>query len=628
MPASRRFNLASTASRLVVSLVIVAALIPVIDTQLVSPPTAWATNYVVNLTTDGGDGTCDGTCTLRDAIGQANTNGVADIITFDSSVTAAIVLTSTLPTITDTLTIDGSGQTVTVDGANAYRVFNATAPLTLTSLTVQNGNAAGNGGGAAFGSTGTISGVTFISNTADSGGGAYFSGPATVTGTNFISNTANIGSGGAVFLGGATLSAGTFMSNTASSADGGGASFAGTAVVTGTTFVGNTSGGDGGGAIFIVGATLVAAGFTGNLASGDGGGAMFLSKTRATNISVSSNTAGFNGGGVTLSGGADSVIHVSSFRTNAAGDKGGGLSIQSAANVTLSSNFIVDNQAANDGGGTFLHAGTSAILINNFLAKNRVLAPATDRAVITLADISTRMTGRHNTLASAAAGSGLALSAGAGSLGQTVALTNTIFDGFAQGVRAGPFTTAITLDGVLWSGVTTTTQGAGITVTNAYTGAAAFVNPAADDYHLTLPSAARDRGVSTSLNVDFEGDSRPLGPAPDLGADEALPGPNTAPVAVDDTATTPEDTAITLNVLANDSDAEGTALTVAAVGTPSSGTAIISGTTQIVYTPTLNFNGQAVFTYTASDGLLTDTATVTVTVTPVNETLFLPLITR
>jgi hypothetical protein len=38
-----------------------------------------------------------------------------------------------------------------------------------------------------------------------------------------------------------------------------------------------------------------------------------------------------------------------------------------------------------------------------------------------------------------------------------------------------------------------------------------------------------------------------------------------------------------------------------------------------VYTPALNFNGPGVFTYTVSDGALTSTARVTVTVTPVND---------
>lgn len=90
------------------------------------------------------------------------------------------------------------------------------------------------------------------------------------------------------------------------------------------------------------------------------------------------------------------------------------------------------------------------------------------------------------------------------------------------------------------------------------------------------------------------------------------------PVAVDDSATTPEDTAVTLNVLANDTDPDGDPLTISAVSAPANGIVQNTGST-LVYTPTLNFFGQDVFTYIVSDGSLTDTATVTVTVTPVND---------
>ncbi len=82
---------------------------------------------------------------------------------------------------------------------------------------------------------------------------------------------------------------------------------------------------------------------------------------------------------------------------------------------------------------------------------------------------------------------------------------------------------------------------------------------------------------------------------------------------------TAEDTPFDFEPLLNDLDLDGDVLSVAAVGDPAHGTAIISPTTRIVYTPTLNFNGTDVFTYTASDGSLTDTATVTITVTPVND---------
>ncbi len=89
---------------------------------------------------------------------------------------------------------------------------------------------------------------------------------------------------------------------------------------------------------------------------------------------------------------------------------------------------------------------------------------------------------------------------------------------------------------------------------------------------------------------------------------------NDAPVAVDDADTTDEDTAVTIDVLANDTDVDGDTLTLSAVGTPANGTAeIVNG--KIVYTPNAGFDGTDSFTYTVTDpDGLTDTATVTVTV--------------
>jgi hypothetical protein len=94
---------------------------------------------------------------------------------------------------------------------------------------------------------------------------------------------------------------------------------------------------------------------------------------------------------------------------------------------------------------------------------------------------------------------------------------------------------------------------------------------------------------------------------------------NRPPVAVNDPfPVTNEDVATTTNVLANDSDPDGDPLTIISVTTPASGTtAIISN--RIVYTPTLNYFGTDIFTYTISDGALTDTARVTVTVNGIND---------
>ncbi|ELY1987495.1 tandem-95 repeat protein, partial [Vibrio harveyi] len=94
---------------------------------------------------------------------------------------------------------------------------------------------------------------------------------------------------------------------------------------------------------------------------------------------------------------------------------------------------------------------------------------------------------------------------------------------------------------------------------------------------------------------------------------------NDAPVAVNDTVSTDEDTAVTIDVLANDSDPENDTLTITAASVPTEqGTvAIVDG--KLVFTPAENFNGDATISYTVSDGQLTDDATVAVTVNPVND---------
>src|SRR6185295_16818762 len=108
-----------------------------------------------------------------------------------------------------------------------------------------------------------------------------------------------------------------------------------------------------------------------------------------------------------------------------------------------------------------------------------------------------------------------------------------------------------------------------------------------------------------------------------------------APVTVDDTKTIAEDSVATGNVLSNDSDIEGSTLTVTqftvagVAGTFAAGaTANIAGVGALVinadgsysFTPALNYNGAVpVATYTATDGSLTSTATLAINVTAVND---------
>jgi hypothetical protein len=98
-----------------------------------------------------------------------------------------------------------------------------------------------------------------------------------------------------------------------------------------------------------------------------------------------------------------------------------------------------------------------------------------------------------------------------------VALTNTVLANHTMGITVAANNTA-TLNGVLWFGNGTDTSGAGtITVSHAVTGDPAF---ATDGYHITVSSAAFDAGVDAGVTTDIDGDVRPKGSAPDLGADE------------------------------------------------------------------------------------------------------------
>jgi len=101
---------------------------------------------------------------------------------------------------------------------------------------------------------------------------------------------------------------------------------------------------------------------------------------------------------------------------------------------------------------------------------------------------------------------------------------------------------------------------------------------------------------------------------------------NDPPVALNDAATTAEDTAVTVDVLVNDSDVDGDVLMVSAVSGAANG-AVTNNGINVAYTPNTNFNGPDAFTYTVSDGNGgTATAIVTITVTPVNDAPVLTLL--
>ncbi|HWT02954.1 MAG TPA: Ig-like domain-containing protein [Pyrinomonadaceae bacterium] len=147
-------------------------------------------------------------------------------------------------------------------------------------------------------------------------------------------------------------------------------------------------------------------------------------------------------------------------------------------------------------------------------------------------------------------------------------------------------------------------------------------------------SVAIDKGHSSGSTTDQRGLTRPCdlasvanaagGDGGDSGAVEVQGacGTGSAPVANDDSATVVEDSGPNaVDVLANDTDADMDALSVASVTQGANGSvAITGGGTGVSYTPNPNFFGADSFTYTVSDGNGgMDTATVNVTVTPVQD---------
>lgn len=95
---------------------------------------------------------------------------------------------------------------------------------------------------------------------------------------------------------------------------------------------------------------------------------------------------------------------------------------------------------------------------------------------------------------------------------------------------------------------------------------------------------------------------------------------NTAPSAVNDTATTSLNTAVTFNPLGNDSDGNGDPLTISSKTNGANGTVGINSGATLTYTPATGYSGADSFTYTIHDGRGGyGTATVSMTVAGANQ---------
>ena len=88
--------------------------------------------------------------------------------------------------------------------------------------------------------------------------------------------------------------------------------------------------------------------------------------------------------------------------------------------------------------------------------------------------------------------------------------------------------------------------------------------------------------------------------------------------AIPDSASTDEDTSVSINVLTNDSYLTSAPISVSVETNPSNGSISITDNS-VTYSPNSNFNGTDSFSYTITQGDKTSSATVSLTINPVND---------
>jgi len=387
---------------------------------------------------------------------------------------------------------DPAAHPTTIDGQTSRRGMFVSSGLTPTidGFVIRNGNASGLVNTCSLDSPSGCGGGIFVDHAA-----------AHISHNQFISNVALItttefalGHGGGLFLewaSGSVISANTFLSNSA-----------------------------------ILPPTLP---------NGNGGG-MAVTGYNTDSVLIANNTFSANtayfGGGLALVSGKNQQVLDNLFQNNTATQGGGLFSWLSSATVTgntfrgntgnapvylgyfagsVGANLIVDNPTAagvqlfND------YTTNNVVLYNNIIAHNGSVGIQAHGYI----SLPLTVLSLNNTLVGP--GSGTALLVANGYV--TVTADNTLISGFSTGVSVSyPFTSHVSLIYTLFDTNVGATGAADFTHT--VTGAAGFIDPAHQNFHIGFNSAARDSGGPTYLTTDIDGDPRLLGAAIDIGADE------------------------------------------------------------------------------------------------------------
>lgn len=323
------------------------------------------TNFVVTNTNDAGAGS------LREAIDNANLNAGPDGVFFSQALIGqTIQLASSLPTITDEITIRGpveSKDGITIDGQNnsgvrVFRVENTASRAIFRNLTITGGNITQDGAGLLnYGPDTRLINVRVTGNSSgDDGGGIAsfnFGTALTLIRSEVSNNTATDGGGGVV------------MSQSSLN-------------VMDSQIVGNSANNKAGGLWNFAGvATIVRSTISQNIASDDGGGILNEnSGTTEIHQSLISGNSAVSGGGVynqTATGTVlitNSTIAFNSARSDGAASDlgGGGIGIPNG-NITIINSTIARNTDVGNGpegaGGIAKSSGTLT-LYNSVVSLN------------------------------------------------------------------------------------------------------------------------------------------------------------------------------------------------------------------------------------------------------------------
>ncbi|OKH51830.1 hypothetical protein NIES2101_17095 [Calothrix sp. HK-06] len=325
--------------------------------------------FVTN-TNDSGSGS------LREAIIDANENSGQDEIIFNTAGT--ISLSSSLPSITGDLKIDGANK-ITISGNSQHQILTVLGvPFTVSNLTLKDGLAKGgagiNGGGGGLGAGGAlfinigssvgVNNVTFTNNsavggnssgTAGAGGADEQSGQSGGAGGGFninsnfgVSSGGSGGSGGGQQGGGGTGSPGSFGTGGGGGGGGGGGN-------------GNDNGGGGG--------SGGAGGFGGGGGGGGGGGNDYDS---ASTDEHGSGGAGGSGGSFAGSGESGQTPRENTPSTSYSGGRGGGgaglggaIFVNSGSNLTLIGTSFNNNTARGGTGANNSQGLGSAVFVRD-----------------------------------------------------------------------------------------------------------------------------------------------------------------------------------------------------------------------------------------------------------------------